>query len=437
MNDTKDPRILSPELYAQLNLHQQKRGEARTPRSLEQNEASLREFNAELLERIGDFRKRNLELSSIENNLRLELTEVCKREAAREREITAKFALEIESLKKQLGEARLDHEKLNEEWQRKFARMTDETWSKGLDIAKLKEGFEQERSALQDAKTAVEDDLERTRSQLVDHQRRAEKSRSELSNQLHEANQTIEGLKAALESSKNEFSALSANAAREKSAIMEQYRSREERLLTTFDALKLDYERLDQGLKVATETGSQLHAELQRQTERHRVELLDQQTRLRAEFVAEQHEMFAENARLKELLSVRDTRHAAESEALLRWRDQLSSLDAHLKGLSDLLKRGRAESLRAAKKVQDEIAFALEHPFVEYLEIANKEVEYLEKQIASSSPLSPMKAKHESRLTEATSHRDAIKELMASADSPLREHATTIQTLVKALESNR
>jgi hypothetical protein len=201
--------------------------------------------------------------------------------------------------------------------------------------------------------------------------------------------------------------------------------------------LKLDYERLDHGLKVATESNAQLHGELQRQMERHRAELVELQTKLRADFVTEQHELFAENARLKELLSVRDTRHTAESEALLRWRDQLSSLDAHLKGLSDLLKRGKAESLRAAKKVQDEIAFALEHPFVEYLEIANKEVEYLAKQVASASPLSPMKAKHEARLQEATSHRDAIKELMTSADSPLREHAATIQTLVRALETNR
>jgi hypothetical protein len=437
LNDTNDHRILSPELYAQLNLHQSKRGDKPAPRSLEQNETSLRQFNAELLERIGDFRKRNLELASIENALRHELTEQSKRELAREREIEAKFSLEIESLKRALKDALLEKEQANEEWQRKFARMTDESWSKGLDISKLKETFDQERSALLDSKSALEDDLERTRSQLLDQQRRSEKSRSELSNQLKEANELIAELQTALEENKNQTEAITAAAAREKAQMTEQYRSREQHVLTSFDALKLDYERLDRGLREATETAAQLRTELQRQVEKHRFELGEQQKNLRAAFVAEQHELFNENAKMKELLSARDTRNAAESEALLKWRDQLSSFDSHLKGLSDLLKRGRGEALRAAKKVQEEIDFALEHPFSEYLEIANKEVEYLEKQISASSQLSPLRAKHEARLQEAMSHRDAIKNLMTSADTPLREHAKAIQALLKSLESNR
>ena len=437
MNDTKDHRILSPELYAQLNLHQSKRGESSSPRSLEQNEASLRQFNAELLERIGDFRKRNLELASIENALRHELTEYSKREMAKEREIAGKFSLEIESLKRALNDAQLEKEQVNEEWQRKFARMTDETWSKGLDISKLKEAFDQERSALLDSQSALEDDLERTRSQLLDQQRRSEKSRSELSNQLKEANELIAELQTALEENKNETAELTSMAAREKAQLTEQFRSREQHVLTSFDALKLDYERLERGLRDAPETSSQLRSELQRQMEKHRAELTEQQKNLRSAFVQEQHELFTENAKLKELLSVRDTRNASESEALLKWRDQLSSFDAHLKGLSDLLKRGRGETLRAAKKVQEEIDFALEHPFSEYLAIANKEIEYLEKQVSASSQLSPMRAKHEARLVEAISHRDAIKELMASADTPLREHAKVIQALLKSLETNR
>lgn len=437
MNDTKDHRILSPELYEQLKLHQVKRGNATPDRSLENNEGSLRQFNAELLEKIGDFRKRNLELASIENALRIELGEQSKRETNRERELTAKFTGEIETLKKALGEARLDHERNSEEWQRKLSRMTDESWSKGLEVTKLKSAFEQERSALQDAKTALEDELETTRSQLLDQQRRAEKTRTELSAQLEEANELIAGLQEGLEAAKSESVAIAGAAAREKAMLTDQYRTREQQLYTTFDALKLDYERLSHGFNQATETATHLRAELQRATEKHRNDLEDQQNRLREAFVTEQHELFAENAKLKDLLSQRETRNAAESESLLKWRDQLSSLDSHLKGLSDLLKRGRADLLRAAKKVNEEIDFALANPFTDYLQVAEKEVDYLQKQISAASPLSPVRSKQEARLGEAISHRDAIRGLLEGADAPLRDHAKTIQALLKNLEANR
>lgn len=430
MNDPK-------EFYAQLNVHQSRAAESQLTRKSENGEESLRQFNAELLERIGDFRKRNLELASIENALRQELSQASKREAARERELAAKFQSEIEALKKALSEERIKHEQTSEEWQRKLSRMTDESWSKGLDLTKAKASFDEERSALIESRTQLEDEIEKLRSQMLENQRRGEKSRTELAAQLDEANELIGALQQGLEDAKKETLAQTAQAAREKNQLTDQFRAREQQFVTTFDALKLDYARLDQGFKEASETASRLRTELQSQIERHRSELSEQARVLREQFVKEQHELFAENAKLKELLNARDTRNAAESEALLKWRDQLASLDSHLKGLSDLLKRGRGELLRAAKKVQDEIQFSLAHPFTEYLEAAEKEVEYLEKQIGSASQLSPMRSKQEARLQEAISHRDAIRELLEKAETPLKEHAATIQTLLRSLETNR
>ena len=90
--------------------------------------------------------------------------------------------------------------------------------------------------------------------------------------------------------------------------------------------------------------------------------------------------------------------------------------------------------IRLTKNVEDEIKFAVAHPFTEYLEMAELEIVQIAQQLSGISSMSPLKTKLETRLQQANAHRDGIKMILEKSKSQLSEHAKGIQTLVKSLE---
>jgi hypothetical protein len=101
---SSDAAIISSEHYEFLQLNQVGRLSERATRVVDPEEQSLRQFNTELLQKVGDFRKRNLELSASENDLKTKLALQTKTANEKERELTTNFQSEIESLQRKLSE---------------------------------------------------------------------------------------------------------------------------------------------------------------------------------------------------------------------------------------------------------------------------------------------------------------------------------------------
>lgn len=430
MNKSPESPIFSNEHYKILQLDQVGR-----------DDKSLREFNAELLQRVGDYRKKNLELAGVENTLKSELAVQTKQFAERERELTTKFQRELDLLKKSIEDDRITNEQAVEEWNRKLAKLSDESWAKGLEI----EGLRRTESEIQEKILKLQEQVARTLASEASQ-------RSELEAAL-ESEETLrvqlEATHKELDLSRRTSETLGEELAQEKKSgaqalltlksqleqVSDAFRKREAELITAFEALRVEYSNIDTCYKEANEATAQIRSELRIREDDHQARLIEQEKNLRAGYLAENNDMIAENSKLREMLSVRDVRLDQDRAALQTWREQLGYLDQHLRQLSDSIKKDRAEVLRTAKAVSEEVQFNLTHPFTEYLEIAEKEVSQLETQLVGMSAMSPQKTKHEARLTNAKSHRDGIVEILDHAKGGLSEHAKSIQAIVKNLET--
>ena len=397
MNDTKDSSIVSNEHYELLQMMQPKRTVPRSrlpedlsPASMEATEMSVREFNAELLQRVGDFRKRNLELASIESNLKQELAQLAKRSSDRERAITMEMSREIQALKNAATDQRLTYEQANETWHQKLAKLTDENWALGIEITTVRGEIENHRTEVASLKAELEKQAEL-----------ALEKESELERQIKESSDLVCELQSG------------------------------------FEALRLEYSKMDQCYRDANALNLQLRAQLQAQHAENEQAKAEFEARLRESFASDTRALAMDNAKLRDLLSQRDTRHDEERVALQTWREQLAYLEQHLQGFSEHLKRGRTDLVRTAKKIDEEIQFAVAQPFTDYLEMANLEVTQLQSQMASASSMSPLRAKLETRLAQATSHRDSIRSILENSDSELKAHAVSLKALLKNLEGLR
>jgi chromosome segregation ATPase len=326
--------------------------------------ASLREFNAELLLRIGDFRKKNLELAAKENDLRRELASQEKRELERERIVSEKYQDEIASLKRALSEALMTKEQTNEEWTRRLSALTDEKWDLEL--------------ALENSKK-TEFDLKETIAHLEDRLNKTAK--------LNEAAQT-----------------------------------KETQMIAAFEALRNEYTNVDHCYRGANETVAQQRAEIHALTARYESAIQQLQERLKVEHRQQSEAIVRENTELRSMLSVRDTKLEAERASLQTLKERLAYLDQHLHQPGERVKRDKAELASILTSVKTEVEFALEHPFKEYLEIAEQEIAFLEKQLQAPSTNSIHRAKLEHRMREACAHRDAIKGMLENSESELRSH---------------
>lgn len=135
---SNDAAIISNEHYEFLQLNQVGRLSDRASKVVDADEQSLRQFNAELLQKVGDYRKRNLELSASENELKTKIAQQTKAAADKERCSTAKFQTEVELLKKKLSDAERTIAESNEDWTKRLSKLTDENWAHGLENENLK-----------------------------------------------------------------------------------------------------------------------------------------------------------------------------------------------------------------------------------------------------------------------------------------------------------
>lgn len=418
-------------------------------------EQSLREFNAELLQRIGDYRKRNLEFSANENALKNEMAAQSKRFADREREITLKFQKEIDALKKAQADEKILIEQADEDWNRKLAKLSDDSWAKGLEIETLKRAETDFLEKIEDLQSQVTRSLEAEsngRAELEAMKCDVKTTRAELDSAL----ESEQLLREEMEANKKEALALQLSLKRQiekaqtddaetkqnlnqlqgqMAQLTDAFRAREAQLASAYEALRKEYSNLDACLREANESIAKLQQDQIVSEKAHQDALVAQEQNLRASYEIESANIRTENAKLREMLSVRDTRLDQDRAALTTWREQLGYLDQHLRQMSDNLKKSRAEALKTAKAVAEEVQFALQNPFTDYLEIAQKEAAHLEAQLTNTSSMSPLRQKLEARQSAAQSHRDSIQEILDRSQSGLSEHSKTIQSVLKSLES--
>ncbi len=390
--------------------------------------ASLREFNSQLLERIGEFRKQNLALSSSESALRSSLAA---------------------------------HEKRCADLERKMAKLSDEKWEKSLEIEELSKVEVTQRDEIerirQEFQNAIEDTerkyhlesenvitenselrarvdtLVAENSRLAERLAGSERLNNEQAARIDEADELLGGLEEALETAKKELQASKDAGVRALSAAHEQQAQlgsklqtltvREGQLINAFDSLRAEYSSMDACYKEASGTVVRLRGELEVQT-RH---LVDAQRDVEA--------LSTERTRLQQLLEVKENRDESERLKLQTAREQLDFLDRHLRQVSETLKKDKAEVLRLSRQIAEELQSSRQHPFREYLDAAEVEFSHLQTQLNAMSPMSPNRLKLEVRLAQASEHRDLLKSAIANSERHLDERIQLVQAVIKNASS--
>ncbi len=383
MSNSADSDLIPNEHYEILQMDLVKRGLNRSLAALSAEEdTSLRDFNAELLSRIGDFRKKNLELARSEYALRMELAQVEKREREREQGTSERYEREIENLKRTVTELQLSNEHSNEEWNRKYTALSDEKWERELEIENLKKKEIEQQETIS------------RMAQQIAEQTAKEASRTEESKREHQ------------------------------------------RMTSAYEALRGEYSSIEACYHAANETVLQLRSEIHALTARYEQALLQQKDQLRHEHKTQSELIVTENAQLRSMLLARDTKLDADRSAVQALRERLAYLDQHLGQVGERVRRDKVELTKVSKCINEELQFALTHPFTEYLQIAELEVAQLERQLGSSSQMAPHRQKLEARLNQAVSHRDGIKAILNDSQSDLARHAKTVHTIFEVLAAD-
>jgi chromosome segregation ATPase len=385
--------------------------------------ASLREFNSQLLERIGEFRKHNLALSSSESALRASLVGQEKRCADLERKMAKlsdekwEKSLELEALSKveigqrdEIENIRREFQHSNEESEKRHLQQTENVMAENAELR------------------ARIDNLISENSRLAEGLAGLERLNSEQTARIDEADQLLGDLEEALETAKRELQASKDAGVRALSAAHEQQAQlggklqvltiRENQLINAFDNLRAEYSSMDACYKEASTTVVRLRGELEVQT-RH---LLDSQRDVEA--------LSTERTRLQQLLEVKENRDENERLKLQTTREQLDFLDRHLRQVSEALKRDKAEVLRLSKQIAEELQSSRQHPFREYLDAAEVEFTHLQTQLNTMSAMSPNRLKLETRLAQATEHRDLLKSAIVNSERHLDERIQLVQTVI-------
>lgn len=432
-NTSGDPQIVSNEHYEFLQLSQVGRLSERASQVVDAEEQSLRQFNAELLHKIGEYRKKNLELSANENELKTKLAQNAKAAGERERELVSNYENEIAQLRKDLEESRQKIQDSQEDWTRRLSKLTDESWAQGLENENLKrieddlssklEKFQEELTrahALEESNRTAIETLTAEKQRVVSELAEAERKAADIQQAFDKY--TIE--------TQTRFEQQSLQVAK----MIEQSKEREQQMIAAYEALRLEYANMDRCYTESNQALVKIQGEMRERYKQHETELEELTAYLTNKAAQESAAIREENVRLRENLSQRDTRLDQDRQAMETWKDQLTSLDAHLKQFSEKLKRAKGEMIRLTKNVEGEVKFSLTHPFTDYLEMADLEIAQIAQQLTGISSMSPLKAKLEARLQQANAHRNGIKAILDKSGAQLNEHARTIQTLVKSLE---
>jgi|GEM_PF-4542617 len=454
-NSSGDSQIISNEHYEFLQLSQVGRISDRASHVVDAEEQSLRQFNAELLHKIGEYRKKNLELAANENELKTKLAFQLKQTTDRERELVSKYEDEIAQLRKDLEESRRKTDESNDDWTRRLSKLTDESWAQGLENENLKRIEDDLSNRLE----KFQDELLRAQ-ELTSSQKSAietlESENQRISSELNQAEQKAQEIQASFDKYTIDTQAAFEHYKKEAQAAFEQYKTesqkqfdqqniqlakmveqtkdREQQMIAAYEALRLEYANMDRCYTESNQALVKLQSEMRERYKQHESELEELTTYLTNKAAQDSALIREENEKLRESLNHRDTRLDQDRQALQTWKEQLTYLDQHLKQFSEKLKKSKSEMLRLVKNVEEEVKFSVSHPFTDYLEMADLEINQIAQQLSGISSMSPLKVKLDTRLQQATAHRDGIKAILDKSTTQLSEHVKTIQTLIKSLE---
>jgi len=386
--------------------------------------ASLREFNGNLLERIGEFRKQNLALSSNESTLRASLATQEKRCADLERKLAKltdekwEKTLEVEGLAKIEAELRDEIERIKQESAQSLEQ-ADRQSQQTLELHRAENSDLRNRLDASVAENA----------RLAERLASSERLNSERAARIDEADQLLSGLEEALETSKQELQTSKDAATRALAAAHEQQAqlnakiqalaARENQLIGAFESLRAEYSSIDACYKEASATVIRLRGEF------------EVQARMLADAQKDVESLTFERTRLQQLLEVKEARDESERTRLQTAREQLDFLERHLRQVSEALKKDKAEILRLSKQIAEELQLTRQHPFREYLEAAEMELSHLHAQLQSMSEMSPNRAKLEARIGQATEHRDLLKSALFNSERHLEERMQVVQTIIR------
>jgi hypothetical protein len=385
---------------------------------------SLREFNSKLLERIGDFRKQNLALSTSENALRASL---------------------------------LNSEKRCADLERKLAKLTDEKWEKALEVEALTKLEISQRDEIekirQEATQAIEE-IERRQvtriesliadaaelknrldasisenTRLAERLAASERTNLDQAARIDEADQLIAGLEIELEASKQELMSARETSSRTLAANQEHQAQlagklqamtvRETQLIAAFESLRAEYASIDACYKEASTNVVRMRGEF------------EVQSRMLADAQKDVESLNFERARLQQLLEVKEVRDESERTKIQTSREQLDFLERHLRQVSEALKKDKTEILRLAKQIAEELQPSRQHPFKEYLQAAEMELLHLQSQLAAMSEMSPTRSRLEARISQSIEHRDILKTALLNSERHLEERIQAVQSIIR------
>jgi hypothetical protein len=350
--------------------------------------AALRDFNAQLLERIGQFRRQNLELSANENDLRTSLAE---QQAA--------------------------NVKLKAELTQTLTQVTDEKWASDLEVERLRALYEKTAQEFSDTDRAQKTELDSLRTANTDFQTQIAELTRTRDAQATQLGETGHALLVAQE---------------QMAQLSKEFQTRETQSLGAFESLRAEYTSIDKCYKESTEMIAHLRMQLSSSKVEFEKILTEFQARMQSDFQKQFEIVFAENQKLRGLLQVRDTRTDTDLSKLKIWQDQLSNLDRHLQQVASGLKKDKADLSRLLKQVAQELELSRTHPFQDYLNAADMDLAHLRQQLNAMSELSPARSKLETRVAQATEYRDAVHQLLAKAEQRFEERSQMIQALAKS-----
>ena len=342
--------------------------------------------------------------------------------------------------------------RFKDEMNRKLSRLTDENWGKDLEIETLRKLHAAEESVALRWKTEcsrlasqthenvqrheqLEKQLMETRSELADKaQELAEASGliAALEQSLSTANEELSQVSDELQAQKNNSAQVLNTLRIQHTKQFEQFHVRESQLLGEIEKLRFANSSMEGKLSEATEINNQLRHALtntELETARGFSEL---QLRLQEEFQAQFETVLSENKKYRQMLEVRDTQTETDRSNLKQWQEQLNFLDQHLRQTKDSLKRDRAELLRFAKILSDELQQTRNHPFKDFMELTEIEFKSLQTQLSNMSTLSPTRGKLEERLSQMSQQRETVSRLIANSQKQVEERLQALTQITKA-----
>jgi chromosome segregation ATPase len=395
-----DPSQLSSEHLDAIQIDLLRREFSRGINGQANELGSLRTFNSQLLERIGEFRRRNLELSNSESALRSALTSAESLKSEYEKDLKTKSD-ENQALKAALAEQKRAFDRYKDEMGRKLAKLTDEKWAMEIERDGLKTAISERDELLANAQGDT--------AKAVEETQRAHRLEIE---SMQSANEI---LSSQTEQMATEIAQMQSHA----SDLKRLHGEREAQLVAAFDNLRSEYSNIDTCYKESSEHINRLRADL------------ESVTRTNAGMQAQLNVSAQEIRKLRQSLEVRDIGVDAERTRLQTWQERLEFLDQYLRQLSETMKRDKNDVLRLARSMAQELESSRGQPFRDYLPAVENELTHLQTQLQNTSELSPMRLKLEVRLAQTREHKDALLAIFAEADRRTDERVRALQAIVK------